>query len=232
MDPRVKGVLMDIDNTVYIYEPAHRAALAVALGHLGGLCGLSPVSLEEYYNRAKELIHKRLANSGSSHNRLLYFQRMCEVLGLPSIPNAHHLYGSYWGAFFEAMEPDVGVFEFLESIGSTPICWITDFTAEIQFRKMTYLGLDRFARFVVTSEEAGIEKPHPRPFQLALAKLGLEPESVCMIGDHYEKDAMAAMDLGMSAVWLNRTGVQRPGREGLLEVRSFVELNRFYCNNN
>ncbi len=231
MNPRVEGVLIDIDNTVYVYEPAHRAALDAALDCLASLCGLSTASLEEYYNCAKELTHRNLAYTAASHNRLLYFQRMCEVLGLAIIPNAYHLYDLYWDAFFDAMRLDEGVVEFLESLGIIPVCWITDFTSDIQFRKISRLGLGRFARFMVTSEEAGVEKPHPRPFQLALGKLGLNPESVCIIGDHYEKDAMGGMDLGMSAIWLNRAGIPRPGREGLVVVGSFVELNKLCWNN-
>lgn len=226
MGSRVEGLLIDIDNTIYPYEPAHQTALKAALDQLAEISGVNVQLLEKGYYRAKEMVHCRLADTGSSHNRLLYFQRMCEDLGLPSVPTACHLRDAYWDQFFQAMRLDEGVIEFLESLGSTPICWITDFTAEVQFRKISRLGLDRFARYVVTSEEAGVEKPHPRLFRLALSKLGLAPESVCAIGDSYDKDILGAMSLGMSAIWLNRGGIVRNGRKGLLEIGSFVELNK------
>ena len=228
MKAGIKGILLDIDDTLYPYEPAHRSALSVTLQYLGNLCGENSVALEARYNQAKKVIHHRLANSASSHNRLLYFQGVCEAVGLTSMPHAYSLYECYWEKFFETMKLDDGVIDFLEALKPVPICFLTDLTADIQFRKISRLGLDRFAQFVVTSEEAGIEKPDPRPFELAQIKLGLPPSSICMIGDHYEKDAMASINLGMSSVWLNRTDTPRPGHERLLEVKSFVDLNRVW----
>ena len=56
-------------------------------------------------------------------------------------------------------------------------------TAQIQFRKLVYFGLDEFFDYVVTSEEAGADKPDKMPFKVALEKLQLEPENIWMIGD-------------------------------------------------
>ncbi len=226
MKPQVQGVLIDIDNTIYAYEPAHQAALRETLGRLANISGIDQGLLEINYYKSKAIIHDRLANTGSSHNRLLYFQKMCEDLGLPSSFMAIQLRDTYWEHFFQSMQLDDGVVEFLESLAPMPICWITDFMAEVQFRKLSHLGLERFARWVVTSEEAGVEKPHPNLFRLALSKLNLAPEAVCVIGDNYDKDIAGAIELGMSAIWVNREGETRPRIKELLEVGSFVELNR------
>jgi putative hydrolase of the HAD superfamily len=44
--------------------------------------------------------------------------------------------------------------------------------------------------YLVSSEEAGAEKPDPKVFELSLEKLGLKKDEVVMIGDNYEKDIM------------------------------------------
>ncbi len=66
---------------------------------------------------------------------------------------------------------------------SIKICLITDLTASIQFRKIINTKMDKYIDFVVTSEEAGVEKPDSVIFSLALSKLGLSSGEVIMIGD-------------------------------------------------
>ncbi|MDH3402024.1 MAG: HAD-IA family hydrolase [Acidobacteriota bacterium] len=66
------------------------------------------------------------------------------------------------------------------------------------------LGLgDAFAT-VVTSQGAGVRKPHPLIFQTALGLLDLAPEEVLHVGDRRLEDVEGAQALGMRAVWLTR----------------------------
>ena len=62
------------------------------------------------------------------------------------------------------------VLEFLDDLRllGIPMVIVTDLTAQIQFRKIVYFGLDRYFDFVVTSEEAGQDKPNAAPFELAM----------------------------------------------------------------
>ena len=49
----------------------------------------------------------------------------------------------------------------------------------------------------------------PAIFQLALDKLGVEPENVWHIGDSLASDVAGAKASGLTAVWLNRHGAVR-----------------------
>ena len=71
-----------------------------------------------------------------------------------------------------------------------PICCVTDLTAEIQFRKLMKLNLENKIKFIVTSEEVGIEKPNKKMFEKALEKLNLKADQVIMIGDSMSKDIL------------------------------------------
>ena len=73
-----------------------------------------------------------------------------------------------------------------------PTCIVTDLTTSIQFRKLIFLELEREFNFVVTSEEAGFDKPSEKPFLLALKKLGLKGELAWFIGDNSAKDIEGA----------------------------------------
>jgi putative hydrolase of the HAD superfamily len=69
---------------------------------------------------------------------------------------------------------------------------VTDLTAQIQFRKMVYFGLDHYFDYIVTSEEAGFDKPHHSPFEIALHKMQPKGSCIWMIGDNPETDICGA----------------------------------------
>jgi 2-haloacid dehalogenase len=78
---------------------------------------------------------------------------------------------------------------------------------------------------VLSVEEVGIYKPHPRVYQLAVDRLGLEAGAIAFQSSN-AWDAYAASAFGMRVVWCNRYG-QRPERlpgKPDHEIRSLAEL--------
>lgn len=55
----------------------------------------------------------------------------------------------------------------------------------------------------VTSIEVGYCKPSERPFKLALARLGVEPQHSIHIGDDVRDDVAGALGAGIYPVWFN-----------------------------
>ena len=105
------------------------------------------------------------------------------------------------------------------------ICLVTDLTAHIQHRKIKKLKLEDYVSFAVTSEEAGKEKPHPYMFMMALEKLNLKAEEVCMVGDSFKKDIIGASNLGIKSIWLNKEQkVELYDIEMITEVKTFKEI--------
>jgi putative hydrolase of the HAD superfamily len=96
---------------------------------------------------------------------------------------------------------NLGVEAFLQEAKDKGIkmCIVTDLTAQIQMRKWIKLDLGRYIDFLVSSEEAGIEKPASYMFELAMEKLGVKAEDCIMIGDSEEKDIKGAEALGIKA---------------------------------
>ncbi len=87
---------------------------------------------------------------------------------------------------------------------------------------MEGLGLSAHVAFVLTSAEAGVRKPHPRIFALALDRLGTHPEQTIHVGDSYDDDYLGALGAGLRGVLLRRngTGGLFPART----IRSLLEL--------
>jgi HAD superfamily hydrolase (TIGR01509 family) len=57
-----------------------------------------------------------------------------------------------------------------------------------------------------TAEEAGVSKPHPRFFELALEHAGAEASRSVVIGDRLDNDVEPAFAAGMPGVLLDRFG--------------------------
>lgn len=110
----------------------------------------------------------------------------------------------YWGSFFQKMALKEGVLSFLEKCVAQglKVVVVTDLTCTLQLQKIAHLQLESYINFVVSSEEAGIEKPHPYMFLMALRKAGLTAEEVIYLGDDYEKDYRGATSLGIRSYLL------------------------------
>ena len=221
---KYKALLLDIDNTLYDYNVVH----AVAINSVMKLCinnsDFDESKITSAYEKARQQVHLELLGTASSHNRLLYFQRMCELMKLNPLQHSMEMYNTYWDSFLEHLLPFPGVFELLKKY-KNKICLITDLTAHIQYRKIEKLKLEDYCQFIVTSEEAGKEKPHPYIFLLALQKLGLKASEVCMIGDSFKKDICGAAGVGIDAIWFNHENKQESyNDENIQEVRTFAEI--------
>ena len=58
--------------------------------------------------------------------------------------------------------------------------------------------------FVLTSAACFYRKPHPRAFEIALARWNIPPEEAAMVGDSLQADIFGAKNLGMQAIWITR----------------------------
>lgn len=78
---------------------------------------------------------------------------------------------------------------------------------------------------ILSVEEVGVYKPHPKVYQLALDRLGLDGRAISFQSSN-AWDAYAASAFGMRVVWCNRYGQRRerlPGRPDC-EIKSLDEL--------
>ena len=65
-------------------------------------------------------------------------------------------------------------------------------------------GVTAYMNVVVSSFEAGVSKPDPAIFRLALQKAGCEPAGALMVGDRLDNDIFPAKALGMRTVRIRR----------------------------
>lgn len=221
---KYKGILLDIDNTLYDYNITHSFAKNRVLDYCMSEFGLSRVEISSAYEKARNKVHVELRETAASHNRLLYFQKMLEILNINTLNYSFQLYNTYWDNFLEVLKPFDGIYDLLAKYRNS-ICLVTDLTAHIQYRKIKKLDLENYCNKIVTSEEAGREKPHPYMFMLAQHKLDLRANEVCMIGDSFQKDILGATSLGIESIWFNHEDkFENYNGNFIKEVKSFKEI--------
>lgn len=194
---RPRCVLLDLDDTLYEYAPAHAAGMAAVQAYVTGELAVAQADFDGAYAVSREELKRRLGRTASSHSRLLYFQRTIERLGLASQPAvALQMEQTYWSAFLGAAELFDNVKDFLDDlrIAGIPAAIVTDLTAQIQHRKLIFFGLHRLVEWVTTSEEVRHDKPSPAIFELALAKMGGVEGVIWMVGDNPHCDVKGARD--------------------------------------
>ena len=131
------AIFLDIDNTIYDYELAHNFALAAVKKKALKTFSISEKQFNNAFSEAKKQVKSNLKDTAASHNRLLYMQRMLEIIGLKSqILLSLDFEQTYWRNFFVNATLFENVLEFLDEIRllNIPLIAITDLTAQIQFR--------------------------------------------------------------------------------------------------
>lgn len=83
------------------------------------------------------------------------------------------------------------------------IAIITNGFNDVQQIKIKASGLDRYFKDVITSEAAGIQKPHAEIFLYALHHTKGMVQNSVMIGDSLTADIQGAMNAGMDHVFFN-----------------------------
>ena len=200
------AILFDTDNTLYPYDPAHSAAQQAVREKVVSTFSIRPEEFDAAFKQAREEIKRRLQHTASSHSRLLYLQRMLEIMGLGSqVLLALDFEQTYWRTFLSNAILFDDVKDLLDDIRllGIPTAIVTDLTAQIQFRKVVYFGLDHYFDYIVTSEEAGYDKPHAAPFKIALDKMRPKGEVVWMIGDNPVNDIQGGRET-INAVTLQK----------------------------
>ena len=198
----IKGVVFDLDNTVYDYDACHEKAVKKLSTFVCEKYGISMNEFEYNFNKAKTDVKNQLGDTGSSHNRMLYMQIFLENIGLRPTEGALDLYDIYWNELLANIKLFPYVVRLMNELKERgiKILILTDLTAHIQHRKIAKIGLSEYIDVFVSSEEAGEEKPSKRAFDRLLLKAKLNAEELLMIGDSQTKDIDGSKASGLKAL--------------------------------
>lgn len=131
--------------------------------------------------------------------RLVY-----EPLGITFDRSTDDLEWAFWSAA-TSWSPEPGVLGALAALEAAGIpCAVLSnsmFSAATVTRQLEACGITAPFRFVMTSSEFVVRKPHRRLFQLAAARLGEDPAGIWFVGDSIDYDVAGAAEAGLVPLW-------------------------------
>lgn len=83
-----------------------------------------------------------------------------------------------------------------------PLTIVSNGFSEVQYYKIEHSGLQQFFKFVLLSEEVGINKPQPGIYLRALELNGVTADEAIMIGDSYSSDIQGAKNANIDQLWI------------------------------
>ncbi len=228
----VRAVLFDVDDTLYDHSYASRQAMLEVRRRAPDL---ATVPLEEMVRRGEEIlreVHLDLVLTGrtsAEEARTLRMSRLAEALGRPMGPErARELAKHRQEAYLRHERAVPGSVELLRELRSRGLHLgiVSNNRVAEQARKIRAVGLEPFLQSRTLAEEAGILKPDPSIFHLAVKRTGITREACVMVGDSWQDDVIGARAAGVDVVWFNRSGAPPGPEPSVRELASFVPTER------
>lgn len=145
-----------------------------------------------------------------------------ETLGLEDPTLRESLLNSY--RVLDTFPEVPGVLECLKKMGIRTAI-LSNGSHEMLQAAVTNARIEKLLDAVLSVEEVGVYKPHPRVYQLAVDRLEVEPQAISFQSSN-AWDAWAASAFGMRVAWCNRYGQspeRLPGRPDH-QIRSLADL--------
>ncbi len=235
-----KAVFFDWFNTLALYDPPREELQSRALKEFG--IDISPEKIRPGLLIADKNLFEEIAVSPlrlrspeeqariyTDYQKTILSESGLDISGTPDIipgilKKANELYKDTKFILYDDVLPTIkklkdqsliiGLITNIES-GMKPLC--------------VELGLDPYLDFIVTSGEAGADKPQPRVFLMALERAGVEASEAVHVGDQYKIDAVGAMGVGIKPIIIDRNDsypevTDCPRIRSLSEVTEYIEL--------
>jgi putative hydrolase of the HAD superfamily len=102
---------------------------------------------------------------------------------------------------------------------------ITNGFEEVQTRKLVNSNISGYFNQVINSEMAGVKKPNPEIFELALQKANARADRSLMVGDNIEADILGAKAVGFHAMHFNAHN--DPKHEHCVMIHDLREIKNY-----
>lgn len=219
------AVLFDLDDTLFDHRVCAQTALRELHRIHPAFAACDFPDFERRHAVYLEELHRRVLTGELSIDdaRRERFRRLFEAAGIaPAEEVVAAAAAAYRSGYVRIRRPVSGAIELLRRVRQRARIGIVsnNLLAEQQ-DKLRDCRLDAYVDVLVVSEEAGVSKPHPRIFEIALARIGCGAGDVVMVGDSWAADVIGARDAGIRAVWFNPSGQASPDPDAAVpELRS------------
>jgi len=231
----IRAVFFDWYNTLAQYEPPREQLQSQALQEFG--INASPRELERGLmiadrNYFEESARSPIRERSPEEQGMIYIQyqktllsevgvNVPEELILKIMDRLQQLYGGLTFAIFDDVLSTLK--ELKKQNFTTGL--LTNLPSGID-SICENLGVKPYLDFIVTSAEAGADKPNPAIFRLALERAGVKSTEAVHIGDQYHLDVIGARGVGINTILLDRFDFY-PDVNDCPRIQSLTELAEY-----
>jgi putative hydrolase of the HAD superfamily len=211
---RVGAVLFDLDDTLFDHRHCARAALLGVRAAHTCFEHHDPADMEASHARILEELHLDVLAGRRNLDaaRVERFTRLYSWAGVDADPDlASRAASTYREGYLRARTEVRGARALLAMVAQhAPVVVVSNNLLDEQQEKLRECRLAEYVHALVVSEEAGVSKPDPKIFQIALDRAGVTAGEAVMVGDSWANDIEGARAAGIRAVWFSRNGQSSP----------------------
>ena len=204
---KYKSIFIDLDRTLWDFEAnAKDTFLEMYDKYNLKVISTDFETFHETYRKINKQLWEEYRNGNIKKEVLKYrrFELTLQEFGVNDTTLARNLGDDYVNLSSEKTKlfPDThSVLAYLKTKYNLYI--ITNGFEEVQLKKIKNCHLDQYFHQIITSEKAGVQKPHADIFQYALQMASANADTSLMIGDDLEGDIKGARAQGMDQVFFN-----------------------------
>ncbi len=226
----LRAILFDLDDTLFDHRLCARTALTTLYEAYEAFRSRSFAEVERLHAGFLEELHRRVTSGELplDYARRERFQRLFAAVGeAPADQTVAEAAETYRGGYMRIRRAVAGAAGLLAAVKErAQVGIVSNNLLEEQRGKLRQCALDEYVDVLVVSEEAGMSKPDPRIFQIALDRLGCRPDEVVMVGDSWAADVIGARAAGIRPIWFNPDGASSPEPDaGVVELRGLEPVD-------
>lgn len=225
---RVTDVFFDLDHTLWDFDK--NSALTFQKIFKDQKLDIALPDFLEVYMPANLKFWKLFREEKITKTELRYqrLKSVFDIMGYVASDDLINLlseeYINHLSSFNTLFPNTIEVLEYLQPKYKLHI--ITNGFQEVQDKKLRNSGIHSYFDQIIDSEMAGVKKPNPIIFNLALSRADALPEKSLMIGDSLEADIMGAQSVGLHTIHFNahkeKTHTVAPIIYDLQEIKSLL----------
>ena len=227
--PQYTCIFLDLDRTLWDFEANARDAF-LDMYEMYNLGSIFPdfETFNQTYRRFNRQLWEDYRNGKIAKEALKYvrFQMTLEAFGKNDLQLAKKLGEDYVAISATKTRVFPHSHEVLSYLKHRyRLFIITNGFEEVQYKKIRNSGLDNYFEGIITSEQAGVQKPHEEIFLYAMQQAGVTAKESLMIGDDIEGDINGAQALGLDQVFFNPQKKNHQAHP-TYEIHSLLELKQ------
>ncbi|BCT91978.1 hydrolase [Lysobacter helvus] len=201
MNPQVRAITLDLDDTLWPFAPIGARVEVVQHAWLAEHCPRTaarfPLAEMRVLREAINAEHPHLAHDFSTLRRLTLARAMELAGDDPAL--AEPAFQAFYAERnrVECYPDAIGALQRIAA--RLPVAAITNGNADL-----ARIGLREHFAFQLGASEHGAAKPDPGIFRAACERLGEAPHHVLHVGDDIELDVLGAHRAGLRTCWIHR----------------------------